>query len=273
VPARRVVSHVRSRRPERSADVRSRRLGPWQAELVDRHWDHSRRDSASEAPWKQIDALLQRTYKVATRSGHTWRSACSQSTAATTRRRSTTGRGTSDDAGHRGEGLEQGRGEHARRQPVTVDVSRSGQKIKEGYKVWPVATAVAKGELYPWLKLRPPTAERLRAGRDARARLLPLPAVRRGLFQAVDERAARPDPKARASRMGLAADPNRENHFLDTRVYARAAAFVLGLDRFRESDWTALEKATNQHVPPPDAPQPPTAPRGRFGRSKYLGGQ
>jgi hypothetical protein len=48
--------------------------------------------------------------------------------------------------------------------PSPVDVSISGQKIKEGYKVWPVATAVAKGELYPWLKLRPPTAEAIAQG-------------------------------------------------------------------------------------------------------------
>ena len=37
--------------------------------------------------------------------------------------------------------------------------------------------------------------------------------------------------------------PNRENHALDARCYARAAAAVLGLDRFTEADWRALEAA------------------------------
>jgi phage terminase large subunit GpA-like protein len=29
------------------------------------------------------------------------------------------------------------------------------------------------------------------------------------------------------------------NHALDARIYARAAAFVAGLDRYRDSDWEA----------------------------------
>jgi phage terminase large subunit GpA-like protein len=35
--------------------------------------------------------------------------------------------------------------------------------------------------------------------------------------------------------------PGRQNHALDCRVYARAAAFLAGLDRFTDSDWTARE--------------------------------
>ena len=40
--------------------------------------------------------------------------------------------------------------------------------------------------------------------------------------------------------------PGRENHYLDTRVYARAAAAVAGLDRFFEADWCELERDAGQ---------------------------
>lgn len=36
--------------------------------------------------------------------------------------------------------------------------------------------------------------------------------------------------------------PGRQNHVLDARVYARAAAALAGLDRSNESDWKAREK-------------------------------
>jgi len=48
--------------------------------------------------------------------------------------------------------------------------------------------------------------------------------------------------------------PGRENHVLDCRVYARAAAAVVGLDRFRESDWLALERSLGVTSPPPATP-------------------
>lgn len=43
------------------------------------------------------------------------------------------------------------------------------------------------------------------------------------------------------------------------RVYARAAAALLGLDRFQESDWAALELAVGQAPKPPDEPPPAAA--------------
>ena len=61
-------------------------------------------------------------------------------------------------------------------------------------------------------------------------------------------------------RLEWALIPGRENHVLDCRVYARAAASVLGLDRFRESDWLALERATGQ-TPAPASPTPEEAKR------------
>lgn len=38
-------------------------------------------------------------------------------------------------------------------------------------------------------------------------------------------------------------DPSRNNEALDTRVYARAAASIYGLDRFNEHHWQEMEAA------------------------------
>jgi phage terminase large subunit GpA-like protein len=38
--------------------------------------------------------------------------------------------------------------------PSPVDVTVSGRKLKRGYKVWPIATNLAKSELYGWLALQ-----------------------------------------------------------------------------------------------------------------------
>ena len=69
---------------------------------------------------------------------------------------------------------------------------------RRGLRVWSVGTPVAKGELYRWLKLEWPTQEAWRLA-QLPARRLPLPAVRRGVLQAADRRAAG-DRSSRASR-------------------------------------------------------------------------
>ena len=61
---------------------------------------------------------------------------------------------------------------------------------RRGLRVWSVGTPVAKGELYRWLKLEWPTRGSVRGRGGLPARGLPLPAVRRGVFQAADRGAA-----------------------------------------------------------------------------------
>ena len=54
------------------------------------------------------------------------------------------------------------------------------------------------------------------------------------------------------------------NEALDARVYARAAAWILGADRFDERMWQQLEKQAGVEtaaVPMDAAPEKPTAPQ------------
>jgi phage terminase large subunit GpA-like protein len=71
--------------------------------------------------------------------------------------------------------------------------------------------------------------------------------------------------------------PGRENHVLDCRVYARAAAAVVGMDRFQESDWIHLERFAGSVQPTvrtQPATNPPAAPsRSTPGKTQgWLGG-
>lgn len=139
--------------------------------------------------------------------------------------------------------------------PSAVEVTDRGRKLKRGGRVWPVCVSMAKSEFYGWLRLEvhPETGEP--AGychfpeyhdeyfRQLTAEQLVAHKTRKGFVRLVWELI-----------------PGRVNHVLDARIYARAAAFLAGLDRFRESDWLAREKMLG--VAPEGAPvvlAPPTA--------------
>lgn len=137
--------------------------------------------------------------------------------------------------------------------PTPVDVSDRGRKLRRGYKVWPVVGGIAKSELYGWLRLELPTD-----GGPAPAGFCHFPEYGEDYFRQLTAEQLMPHKTARGFiRLEWTLIPGRANHALDARVYARAAAAVLGLDRFAEADWQALERAVGQTPP---APSPPAAP-------------
>ena len=131
--------------------------------------------------------------------------------------------------------------------PSPVDVSISGRMIKRGYRVWPIGTDVAKGELYGWLKLEPPTDEARATGETFSPGFCHFPQFGEEYFKQLTAEQLVPHRK----RNGFTVHawekiPGRENHYLDCRVYARAAAAVAGLDRLSEADWLELAKMAGQ---------------------------
>ena len=64
------------------------------------------------------------------------------------------------------------------------------------------------------------------------------------------------------------------NEALDTRVYARAAAWIAGLDRWSEARWAEAEREVCVERPPtprprhPAPPEPAGAPDGWLGRRR-----
>lgn len=145
--------------------------------------------------------------------------------------------------------------------PSPVDVSDRGRKLKRGYKVWPVGGHLAKGELYGWLRLETPTD-----GSAPPPGFCHFPEYGEDYFRELTAEQLR----SHTTRLGFVRMeweliPGRTNHVLDCRVYARAAAAIVGLDRFAESDWAALEQSVGQEPAPvivtPASPPSPAAPR------------
>jgi phage terminase large subunit GpA-like protein len=159
--------------------------------------------------------------------------------------------------------------------PTSVDVDYNGVKVANGCKVWPLGVNIIKTELYGWLRLKRPTPEARAMGEKEPPGVCHFPQYGEEFFkQLTAEKLISARKRGGFIVWEWALQPGRENHQLDTRVYARAAAAIAGLDRFTETDWTSLERVTNQMSPSGDAPPPPgNGPRGRFGKSRYLGAE
>lgn len=148
--------------------------------------------------------------------------------------------------------------------PSRVDVTISGNKMKRGYKVWPIATNVAKSELYGWLALQPPTAAERSDGADDPPGFCHFPEYGEEFFAQLTAEQLVPHKSKGFTLFVWELIPNRENHYLDARVYARSAAAVVGLDRFQENDWQAMESRLGIKkvaTPTTEAPPPPASPR------------
>jgi len=128
--------------------------------------------------------------------------------------------------------------------PQRVDVNMGGKKLKRGYRYWPVVGPIAKAELYGWLRLPTPTDEARAAGVHEAPGYCHFPEYGEEYFKQLTGE--------QLEKGKWVPVPGRQNHALDCRVYARAAAMMFGLDRFKEADWRRLE--VHQGVP---APAPP----------------
>jgi phage terminase large subunit GpA-like protein len=129
--------------------------------------------------------------------------------------------------------------------PKPVEVMISGKKRKRGGRVWPVSTSIAKTEFYGFLRLerepnKPDPAGYVRYPeygeewfKQITAEQLTATKTRRGYI-----------------RLEWSVLAGRQNHALDCRVYARAAAALAGLDRMNDRDWDAREKFLGLHQTP-----------------------
>jgi phage terminase large subunit GpA-like protein len=159
-----------------------------------------------------------------------------------------------------------------------IDVGPLGVKLKRGVKVWPVNSGMAKEELYRWLRLERPTDEDLEQGIPFPPGYCHFPRYSEEYFKQIT--AEQLVAKLVKGYRKLEWQKMRErNEALDCRVYARAAAARVGLDRFQEKHWRVvaermgvpLAPAVKQLQPQPPAPKVPIVPRrgrrvvGRFG--------
>jgi phage terminase large subunit GpA-like protein len=127
--------------------------------------------------------------------------------------------------------------------PTFVDATEDGRKIRRGVRLWKVSVAVFKSETYRFLRLERPMAEELAEGIAFPDGFIHLPAgisaewVRQlTAEQLVTVRDRRGFTKLEWRQM------RERNEALDCRVYARAAAWMLGIDRWTDAKWKSLEQ-------------------------------
>lgn len=133
--------------------------------------------------------------------------------------------------------------------PTFVDATEAGRKLRRGAKLWKVSVAVFKSETYRFLRLDRPTDEELAAGAAFPPGFVHLP---RGLAaewlkqltaeQLVTTKDRRGFPRLEWRQM------RERNEALDCRVYARAGAWLLGIDRWDEARWQTLEEQLGASV-------------------------
>ena len=139
--------------------------------------------------------------------------------------------------------------------PSFVDTTERGRKVRRGARLWTVAVTTFKSETYRYLRLAAPTDEDIAAGATAPPGFihlspgatappgfihLPRGAEAEWIKQLVAEQLV--TVTTRRGFQKLEWQKLRErNEVLDCRVYARAAAWIAGADRWSGAKWCGLE--------------------------------
>ena len=134
--------------------------------------------------------------------------------------------------------------------PSFVDATESGRKVRRGARLWTIAVATFKSETYRFLRLVRPTDDEIAEGRRNPAGYIHLPfgSEAEWIKQLVAEQLV--TVKTRRGFQRLEWQKLRErNEVLACRVYARAAAWIVGADRWADEKWRDLE---DQVGPQPD---------------------
>lgn len=126
--------------------------------------------------------------------------------------------------------------------PTHVDVTEGGKKLRRGARLWTIAVATFKSETYRYLRLLAPTDEDAAAGAACPPGYVHLPrgAEAEWVKQLVAEQLVTVKTKRGFQRLEWQKLRER-NEALDCRVYARAAAWIAGADRWTEAKWRDLE--------------------------------
>lgn len=141
--------------------------------------------------------------------------------------------------------------------PSFVDVTTRGRRMQRGYRVFPIGVNIAKSELYGFLRLR------IRGG-VVPAGYCHFPEHPEEFFkQLTAEHLVTVVHKiTRRTERRWVQLPNRENHYLDTRIIARACASLLGIDRLaaKAARSQPHQRTAVTPAPTPSSPAPPPMP-------------
>ena len=132
--------------------------------------------------------------------------------------------------------------------PKAVDVNAKGKRLSRGTKLYTVSGGIAKLELFNNLRQDPPLDEHLELGETYPPGYVHFPKVDGEYCQQL----CAEQLVTNADRYGYTKRSwqkiRERNEALDCYVYARAAASVIGLDRFEERHFRVLEKNLGVHT-------------------------
>lgn len=131
--------------------------------------------------------------------------------------------------------------------PRAVNINKTGKKIK-GTKVWYLGTSLLKSELYGFLRITPIEVDGVEVFPEGYCHF---PQYDRYYFKMLT-----------AEEMRLVKDKKGFSHYewvkkfgrneaLDLRCYARAAAYIIGIDRFQEQHFEKIKAQTKINVVAP----------------------
>jgi len=126
--------------------------------------------------------------------------------------------------------------------PRAYNVSKAGKKI-EGRKIWYLGTSLLKSELYGFLKLKPTEIE----GENGPIETYPegychFPQYDRHYFKMLTaEQQVQVINKKGFAEYQWTKKSGARNEALDVRNYARAAAYIIGIDRFKNDTWDKIK--------------------------------
>lgn len=126
--------------------------------------------------------------------------------------------------------------------PSLVDVTIDGKRLSRGMKLWKVGSSVIKEQIYRWLNAKKPTDEQLEQGREYPTGYSRFPMYDEEFFKQLTAEQYVMQTNNKGFHTYIWEKMRKDNHFLDCRVYSRAASAMLQIDRMVEGDWIALEE-------------------------------
>jgi phage terminase large subunit GpA-like protein len=118
--------------------------------------------------------------------------------------------------------------------PSRVEVNIGGRKLSRGVKLWPVGVSILKSELYAWLR-------QSKSDDHETQGFAHFPKYDPEYFkQLTAEQLVTKTVKGYAKREWQKL--RERNEALDCRIYAKAAALALGMDRWLAKQWAQLQK-------------------------------
>lgn len=130
--------------------------------------------------------------------------------------------------------------------PSDQDINTHGRRLKRGVKLWPLGVDTAKAEIYGRLRIGEPGPGYVHLSRHLPGEVFE---------QLTSERLVTRYIKGHA-RLEWVKPNGKRNEALDCAVYALAAAHYVGIDRWKEGDWTKWARRVAERdlfdQPPPD---------------------